>query len=185
MLGLQYGSSIDALYKRLPDFVRKLRQSGRHELDLLTNWSHGSLELLAEDIGIDRIYFKPEEEGNFALFFLQGDGGAVPSDGNLILPWIESLIRSEEYKDVWEKLGSYELTTSTRFDEKHLYIFAGSKTEFSIGQVLQNIFNHMPSKEPFCPPEVTHLWVQGEVSSAPAILWTLRDGWVLASQPQL
>lgn len=179
VIHLDYGANIDRLYKKLPTFISKLLETGTNELDLLINWSSGPLDSLAEHLGIEQIYRKVSVEGDYALFFLQGSGGSVPSDGNLIVPWIESILNERGFNDIWQKLFNYEDKMVRKFDEKHVFLISGSLTDFGVGQLLMDIENNMPSNAPTLPDGITHMWVQSEVSASHAAVWSDNLGWAL------
>ncbi len=176
-LGLVRGANIKRLNTQLHEFISHLLTSGVSELDLANEWSTNELYETAKSFGIEYIYQNPDRKSDRAIFFLQGSGGAVPSNGNLVVPWIESVLRSEEYKDSWEKLDRHEKRQMHKFDEKHVFIIVGSRTDFGIYMLMRNIENNLPGANPKLPGGVTHIWIMGNVQGANPIVWSMDQGW--------
>lgn len=179
VLSLEYGANIDRLYSQLPSFISQLIEAGVHELDFFSNWLEGPLAVSGAQLAIEQIYFKDDRDGNYAFFFLRGDGGSVPSDGDLIVPWIESLLGGEEFGDLWQKLHKHENMTGNIYEEKHVYLISESLTDFGIGQLLKNIESNLPSRAPILPEGITHVWAQSEVSGSRSILWSIDLSWII------
>jgi hypothetical protein len=170
-VGLQMGARIDRLYRELHILVELLGQAGEQRLTIHGPWPRTPVADVARRLGVNYVA-QVDPEGSVAYFFMPSTGGAVPTDPDGIVEWIDEMLSHPDYADTTGKLLPLEA------DERHVFLMTGSATRFGVDELLRRSRTALPARTPAIPPGITHVWVVPEFGDAEtaACLWT-DQGW--------
>jgi hypothetical protein len=173
-VGLELGANIKALRKRLPGLIEDLAARNIGRLNVADDWRPDGPTEAARRLGIrylNRLSDLSDPGPDLVAIFPPGSGGFVPTNPDLIVNWIDDLLRNPDYVDVWAKLLPVDA------DERHVFFMAGSRTDFGVQQLLRELGSNMPTRTPQLPTGISHLWAMGQWGAGGAALWS-GDGWV-------
>jgi hypothetical protein len=173
---LLVGAQIKTLHRKLPDFIRTLNRTGVTHLEppyLRTDDPH---RIAAERLGIEYIHRAADDEPSRAIYFLPATGGAIPTDPDVIVDWIDQVLADPAYHDTTAKLLAVRIV-----DERHVFIMSGSQTPFAADERLQRVGQALPNCAPNVPQGITHVWLVSRWLNARfgafAALWVAGEGW--------
>lgn len=171
-------ATIKVLYRKLPDLVDRLLAEGQLELNVCDAWPRGELPETARDLGLDRLAQVMKDEPSYVYLAVPGKGGAVPMDPDLIVDWVDGMIREPRYANKIAKLVALEA------DERHVFFMAGTATDFGQEQVLMRAGRDVvPTRGPDVSPAITHVWGISQFGSTCAVLWQREQGWATVPVP--
>jgi hypothetical protein len=154
-VGLELGANIKALRKLLPGLIEDLAAAGIGHLSVADDWRPDGPTEAARRLGIrylNRLGELSDPGPDLAVIFPPGTGGFMPTDPDLIVDWIDDLLRNPEYTDAWGKLLHIDA------DERHVFFMAGSRTDFGVQQLLRELGSSLPTRAPQLPTGISHLW---------------------------
>jgi hypothetical protein len=108
---------------------------------------------------------------------MPASGGQVNPDANVIVDWIEAVLRDETYLDTTQKLLR-ELA-----EERHVFMLSGSRTNFDADTNLQRMAERLPARRPEVPEGITHVWVASRWGNGPVGMWSAPGGWERVDYP--
>lgn len=168
-VGMAVVPNIKKLNNGLSSLIALLQEEGLTELDIQDSYPQGKAADTARELGINYINFYEGLDGDIATFFLPPTGGAVPTDPNMIVDWVEEVLDSNDFKDSWTKLLRFER------DEKHVFFMTSNRTPFGIDELLRR--PALPTMAPALPGGLTHVWIISRYGDATAIFWSAESGW--------
>jgi hypothetical protein len=176
---LHRGATLKDLGRRLSPFIDMVLASGLTWFEPARADPRSPIVVAAKRLGIEYIHRSDTGHEDTALYLFGGGGGMIPTDGEVIVDWLEEIVRSERFRDLTGKLEHVEA------DEKHIFIMSGSSTEFPVDERLRRVGEVLPSRSPVLPSWITHAWAMSRYKSADGIaLWVRDVGWQLVSTPE-
>lgn len=171
-VSLAKGANIKRLYEQLPRLIEGLLASRTTSLDIVGAYPRGALPDQVRELGIRHLAQISTDGPDRAVFFAPSDGGVVPTDLNLIVAWLDTLLADPHYADASGKL------LPLAADERHVFFFAGSRTDFGVHELLRSVGPAtLPARAPQPPRGITHLWGMGTSGGAGAAMWA-AGSWV-------
>jgi hypothetical protein len=170
-VGLEPGANIKELRRRLPALIAGLAEDGINQLNVAGNWRRDGPTEDARRLGIRYVSRLSGSEHDHAVIFPPASGGYFPTNPDLIVNWLDDLLRNPDYVDVWAKLLPVDA------DERHVFFMAGSRTDFGVQQLLGELGSSLPIRAPQLPTGISHLWAMGQWGAGGAALWS-GDRWV-------
>jgi hypothetical protein len=175
--GLELGANIKALRKQLPRLIEELAAAGISDLHVSDDWPRDEPTETARRLGIRYMRRVGElSDPDRAVIFLPPTAGFMPTDPDLIVDWIDGLLRDPEYVDAWRKLLPVDA------DERHVFFMAGDRTDFGVRQLLRELGSSLPARAPQLPTGISHLWAMGQWGASGAAVWS-DDGWAHVPSP--
>ena len=168
-VGFAVVPNIKKLTNMIFTLITYLRDERLTELDIQNDYPSGKVADFARDLGISYISFLEGGTADLATFFLPFTGGAVPTDPDMIVDWVEGVLLSHDFKDSWTKLLPFEC------DEKHVFFMTSNRTPFGIDELLRRPAR--PMRTPKLPGGLTHIWIISRYGDASAISWFEEAGW--------
>lgn len=109
--------------------------------------------------------------GDYAYVQPNGIGGMVPTDANMAIPWIESLLEEEDWQKSWARLKD------SNADERHIFLWIDSNSPSDLRLRVTFHADEPPTVFPNLPSGITHLWVGVAISfQSHASAWLYRAG---------
>ena len=168
-VGFSTVPNIKRIKSQLPLFLVQLHNQEIFHLDVNEVYPRDEIGDLARDLGIDYLTCYKEYEQDLVTYFLPTTGGAIPTDPDLIVDWVESGLLSEDFKDSWTKLLPF------RSQEKHVFFMTSNRTVFGIDEIIQS--QVLPKKHPHLPGALTHIWLCSRYEGGSTIYWSNSSGW--------
>jgi hypothetical protein len=130
----------------------------------------------ARSLGITYISRVEGSESPVAIFFMPHSGGAVPTDANGIVEWIDAVLADSDYQDTTQKLLKHEA------DERHVFLMTGSATPFGVQELLWRASVALPTRAPVVPNGITHVWATPQFgrTDVGTVLWS-PQGWAFVA----
>ena len=164
------GASIKRLYEELPVFLSSLAARGVGRLSITGPWPRGEPADTARSLGVDYVDLI-DKTPDVAVFFMPPGGGTVPTDPDVVATWVSGVLADPDYQDTTNKLLALDA------DERHVFLVAGSRTDFGVDERLRRLALAVPRRAPVVPAGITHVWVVSQFGDGPAGLWTAETGW--------
>lgn len=171
------GSSIKRLYAELPEFVERLATEAAFDLSLSEDWPRSPSADAARRLGIEHIVKVEDGNPSFAVFFIHGIGGIVPTDPECITVWIDDVLVDPNYRDTTSKLLALDA------DERHVFFMTGDLTPFGADERLRRLPDGLPQRPPKVPLGISHLWAACRFGESPTALWVAEKGWSTIDLP--
>lgn len=106
---------------------------------------------------------------------MPANGGAVPTDANLVVAWVEEVPTNPAYQDTTKKLLALDA------EERHVFHMSGSPPSFGADERLRRLCDVVPTWSPRLPAGITHVWDVPRSGRAAAVLWAADRGWSAVS----
>jgi hypothetical protein len=119
-------------------------------------------------------------DGDYAYIQPVGVGGMVPTDSNMAIDWIESLLSEDDWQNSWTRLSN------SQAEERHIFFWIDSNSPEDLRLRVTFHPDEPPSKNPILPDGITHLWVGVSISfQSHASAWLFRReiGWEAIKAP--
>jgi hypothetical protein len=158
---LALGANIPRLQIGVASLVEKVRELGLDPFTVDDHWPHGEPADTARRFGVEHLTYFPDGTGDVLYYFMPAGGGSYGGDPDAITEWIEELLASEAYADNTVKL------LARMADERHVFVWADSATEFAPSQALTQLDRALPHRTPRLPPGITHLWALARFGPTP------------------
>ncbi|MDP3950523.1 hypothetical protein [Microbacterium sp.] len=178
--GLTQRALIKRVLAELPALIYDLIATGVERLEIYDGWPRCEISNRARALGVTYIWSANHQGPDEVIYFLPGSGGAIPSEPNLVVDWVEGFLRKLDKMDLSNKMRDFDDL------EKHVFVFAGDAADFGIQELLARFKTVLPTREPALRHWVTHLWVMPEwtmLSERGGGLYTRGQGWSYASDP--
>lgn len=172
-VSLVYGANINRLHLRIAQLTELVQIEHGGSLSIVGNYPRSAAADLARELGVQHI-IQSGQETDGVIFFLEGRGGVIPSDSNLIVPWIEGVLADDDFKDSWTKLEEFDA------EEKHVFFMTSHRTDFGIDELLKR--GAIPTVHPMLPGSLTHIWIISRYGDADPIFFSEITGWVRFSR---
>lgn len=154
--GLTEHARIKRVFTELPALIYDLVAAACMQLDIYDDWPRDDISNRARALGVTHIGSANPEGPDQVMYFLPGSGGAVPTDPNVVVDWIEGFLQQPTKTDLSDKLRDFPDF------EKHVFVIAGDAADFGIHELLPRFRTALPTRAPALMDWVTHLWVMPE-----------------------
>jgi len=167
------GAKIVDLNKKLPDLIAALDAAGYRSMEVYDGWPRGELADRARRLGVDYLSRASDSEPARAVFFMpsQPGTGAIPSDPNAIVDWVEELLAEPRWAT---KVGNLLAKPA---DEHHVFLMSGSLTDSGVEWRLGEVGGCLPTRPPALADGITHLWLLARWGEGPVAMWSAETGW--------
>lgn len=131
-------------------------------------------------LGIIDFRKAPGISGDYAYVQPDGIGGMVPTDSNMAIPWIESLLEEEDWQKSWARLKDSDA------NERHIFLWIDSNSPSDLRLRVTFHPDEPPTVFSNLPSVITHLWVGVAISfQSHASAWLFRPilGWQSINAP--
>lgn len=180
---LQTGARVRQAYRRTPGLLERFAASQSDVptigMTLQPTWPIGPLADEARDIGIESFYRYSMASPALALMQPVSTGGVLSDEPNIIVDWLEGVVRDRRYTDLTEKLRHIDA------DELHIFVVTGSAARYDVDHLFRALDQALPTRDPDLPPWLTHAWVMsmwGEPSRHFG-RWERGRGWSTETSP--
>lgn len=171
MVHLLPDALVKELQRSLPGFIQQMINHGLSELSpFVDDESPQTIHDEAERLQIEAATRTSTNE-DVAHMLSPGFGGALSSDANTIVDWIEGMLADPLYADTTQKL------LKRHADERHVFLFAGSLTPEGATRLMVTPLKEQPSRAPTVPAGITHVWAIAPFGIGNLLTWNANDGW--------
>lgn len=171
---------IGKLESVLGEITSKLLSLGHESWSREWNDPRTDFDAAWATLGIIDFHKAKEIPGNYAYLQPDGVGGMVPTDSNLAIPWIESMIEKEEWQKSWTRLKESDS------EERHIFFWMDSDSPKNLRLRATFHPDEPPTLDPVLPDGITHIWVGVAVSFQSHLsAWLFRPkmGWESVRAP--
>jgi hypothetical protein len=166
---LALGANIPRLRSRVASLVENVKALGLDRFTVYQHWPRGEPADTARRFGVEHLSYFPGDTEDVLYYFIPSFGGSYGGDPDVVTDWVDDLLARKS--DNTQKL------LDRTADERHVFLWADSATEFGPMRALTQLDRALPRRAPGVPEGITHVWAVARWGPSPgfAALWNGRN----------